>query len=242
VKNLFFRITLDIKGHKSLEEALDAYVKGEILDGDNKYYVEEHKRKISIRKSSSLKILGNVVIIHLKRFEFDFVTFNNYKLSDYLKFPTKINFKKWTRAFLRQNNNQLKISDEEKLNLIDENMEYILTGILVHGGSNIQSGHYYSYIMDQETGKWYQFNDNSISDYNIDTELEKECFGNMGGNNINQYGRTAYLLFYTKKSIFRNKDLLGNININQAVLNDVYNENINFLNMNIYLNNNYFNF
>ena len=238
----FFRITLDIKGHKSLEEALDAYVKGEILDGDNKYYVEEHKRKISIRKSSSLKILGNVVIIHLKRFEFDFVTFNNYKLSDYLKFPTKINFKKWTRAFLRQNNNQLKISDEEKLNLIDENMEYILTGILVHGGSNIQSGHYYSYIMDQETGKWYQFNDNSISDYNIDTELEKECFGNMGGNNINQYGRTAYLLFYTKKSIFRNKDLLGNININQAVLNDVYNENINFLNMNIYLNNNYFNF
>ena len=46
----FFRITLDIKGHKSLEEALDAYVKGEILDGDNKYYVEEHKRKISIKK------------------------------------------------------------------------------------------------------------------------------------------------------------------------------------------------
>ena len=95
-------------------------------------------------------------------------------------FYLKINFKKWTRAFLRQNNNQLKISDEEKLNLIDENMEYILTGILVHGGSNIQSGHYYSYIMDQETGKWYQFNDNSISDYNIYTELEKECFGNMG--------------------------------------------------------------
>ena len=238
----FFRITLDIKGHKSLEEALDAYVKGEILDGDNKYYVEEHKRKISIRKSSSLKILGNVVIIHLKRFEFDFVTFNNYKLSDYLKFPTKINFKKWTRAFLRRNNKQLKISDEEKRNLLDENMEYILTGILVHGGSNIQSGHYYSYIMDQETGKWYQFNDNSISDYNIDTDLEKECFGNMGGNNINQYGRTAYLLFYTKKSIFRNKNLLENININQAVLKDVYNENINFLNMNIYLNNNYFNF
>ena len=57
----FFRITLAIKGHKSLEEALDAYVKGEILEGDNKYYVEEHKRKISIRKSSILKILGNVL-------------------------------------------------------------------------------------------------------------------------------------------------------------------------------------
>ena len=62
----------------------------------------------------------------------------------------------------------------------------------------------------------------------------------MGGNNINQYGRTDYLLFYTKKSIFRNKNLLENINVNQAVLKDVYNENINFLNMNIYLNDNYF--
>ena len=55
-------------------------------------------------------------------------------------------------------------------------MEYFLAGILVHGGSKIQSGLYYSYIMDKETGKWYQFNDNSISDYNIDTDLEKECF------------------------------------------------------------------
>ena len=246
----FFRITLDIKGHKSLEEALDAYVKGEILDGDNKYYVEEHKRKISIRKSSSLKMLGNIVIIHLKRFEFDFITFNNYKLSDYLKFPTKINFKKWTRAFLRLNDNPnnklsedlLKITDLEKLNLIDDNMDYILTGILVHGGSNIQSGHYYSYIMDQETGRWHQFNDNIISDYDINNELEKECFGNLGGNNINQYGKTAYLLFYTKKSIFRNKNLWENININNLVLNDVYNENLKFLNMNIYLNDNYFNF
>ena len=246
----FFRITLDIKGHKTLEEALDAFVKGEILDGDNKYYVDEHKRKISIRKSSSLKMLGNEVIIHLKRFEFDFITLNNHKLSDYLKFPMKINFKKWTRAYLRLHDDQnnklsedlLKITDVEKQNLIDENMEYILTGILVHGGSNIQSGHYYSYIMDQETGKWHQFNDNTISDYNIDTDLEKECFGNKGENNVNEYGRTAYLLFYTKKSVFRNKALFENINVNQFVLNDVYNENVKFLNMNIYINANYFNF
>ena len=48
----FYRITLDIKGHKTLEEALDAYIKGEILDGDNKYFVEKYNRKISIRKSN----------------------------------------------------------------------------------------------------------------------------------------------------------------------------------------------
>jgi ubiquitin C-terminal hydrolase len=168
----FYRVTLDIKGHKTLESALDAYVKGEILDGENQYYVEKYKQKLTIRKSSSLKKLGNQIIIHLKRFEFDFVTFTNKKLNDYLIFPKEINFKKWTRASLRSSDPNLKpdllnITDEEKENLIEENMNYVLTGILIHSGSSLQSGHYYSLIMDQESGKWYQFNDNVISLFNI---------------------------------------------------------------------------
>ena len=236
----FYRIPLDLKNHKSLEDALDAYIKGEILEGENKYYVEKYKRKISIRKSNSIKKLGNEVIIHLKRFEFDFITFTNKKLSDYLQFPLKINFKKWTRIFLRTGDNNiskelLNISEEEKDNLVDDNMEYILTGILVHGGSNLESGHYYSFIMDQETGKWHQFNDRQISDFNIETDLEKECFGNPMDQNA-QYGKTAYLLFYTKKKCFRSKELLDKIKVNELILNDVYKENIKFLNMNIYTN------
>jgi uncharacterized UBP type Zn finger protein len=41
------------------------------------------------------------------------------------------------------NNN---ISEEEKENLYEEKMNYELTGILVHSGSSLQSGHYYSFI------------------------------------------------------------------------------------------------
>ena len=66
-----------------------------------KYYVEKYKRKISIRKSCSLKKLGNEVIIHLKRFEFDFITFTNKKLNDYLKFPKTINFKKMDKSIFK---------------------------------------------------------------------------------------------------------------------------------------------
>ena len=109
-------------------------------------------------------------------------------------------------------------------------MDYILTGILVHGGSNLQSGHYYSFIIDQETGKWHQFNDNRISDYDIERDLEKDCFGNISPqNNQYNYSNTAYLLFYTKKKNFRNKELLDKITTNEIVLNDVFNENVNFL-------------
>ena len=214
----FYRVTLDIKGHQTLEEALDAYIKGEILDGENQYYVEKYKKKLSIRKSSSLKKLGNQIIIHLKRFEFDFITFTNKKLNDYLVFPNEINFKKWTRAYLRSQDPNLKpellnITEEEKENLEDEKMNYVLTGILIHSGSSLQSGHYYSLIMDQESGKWYQFNDNVITEFNIEKDLEKECFGNKNSNNngAEQFGRTAYLLFYTKKDLFRNEKIINEI-------------------------------
>ena len=96
------------------------------------------------------------------------------------------------------------ISEEEKENLDDEKMNYELTGILIHSGSSLQSGHYYSFIKDQESDKWYKFNDSSISDYNIDKDLEKECFGNINSK-TNQYGKGAYLLFYTKKECIEKK-------------------------------------
>ena len=242
----FYRVTLDIKGHQTLESALDAYIKGEILDGENQYYVEKYKKKLSIRKSSSLKKLGNQIIIHLKRFEFDFVTFTNKKLNDYLVFPKEINFKKWTRAYLRSRDPNLKpellnITEEENENLVEEKMNYVLTGILIHSGSSLQSGHYYSLIMDQESGKWYQFNDNVINEFNIDQDLESECFGNKNSNNNGgeQFGRTAYLLFYTKKSMFRNEDIIKEIKINKSILDEVYKENINYLGIKTYTNNLY---
>ena len=242
----FYRITLDIKGHKNLEDALNAYVKGEILDGENKYYVEEFKKKISIKKRVSLKKIGNQIIIHLKRFEFDFVTFQNNKLNDYLEFPLKLNLKKWTRAFIRLNEvedkNENNITEEEKENLDDEKMSYELTGILVHSGSSLQSGHYYSFIKDQESDKWYKFNDSSISEYNIDKDLEKECFGNLD-NKINQYGKGAYLLFYTKKEcIEKNKNCCKEIIINEKILKEVEKENIEFLNIKTFVNENYHKF
>ena len=234
----FYRITLDIKGHKNLEDALDAYVKGEILDGDNKYYVEKYKKKISIKKRTSIKKIGNQIIIHLKRFEFDFVTFQNNKLNDYLKFPLIINLKKWTRASLRMNEvkdeKDNNISEEEKENLDEEKMNYELTGILVHSGSSLQSGHYYSFIKDLETGKWHQFNDSVISDYNIDRDLEKECFGNINSK-TNQFGKGAYLLFYTKKEcVYKNKNYNKEIKINDIILKEVENNNIGFLKIKTY--------
>ena len=241
----FYRITLDIKGHNNLEDALEAYIKGEILEGDNSYFVEKYKQKIPIIKRTSIKTIGNQIIIHLKRFEFDFMTFQNNKLNDYLKFPLNINFKRWTRAYIRmnevksENNEQNIISEEEKDNLNDEKMNYELTGILVHSGASLQSGHYYSFIKDQETNKWYQFNDSRISEYNIDIDLEIECFGNINCRK-NQQDKGAYLLFYTKKEcIEKYKGFEKDIKVSENILKQVEKENIDFIKLKSYINESY---
>ena len=249
----FYRITLDIKGNKTLEEALDAYVKGEILDGENKYYCSDYNKKISVKKRTSIKFMGNQIIIHLKRFEFDFITFENNKLNDYLKFPLEINFKKWTRAYIRLNelekefgknnfNQDEVITEREKENLDDNKMNYELTGILVHSGTTLQTGHYYSFIKDQENNKWYKFNDNNISDFDIEKDLEKECFGNIECKK-NQYGKGAYLLVYTRKEcVEKYKNLDNKLNINENLINNSRIENIDFINIKTYNSNEYHKF
>jgi hypothetical protein len=36
----FYAITLDIKNKKTIQEALDLYIKPDILEGENKYHCE----------------------------------------------------------------------------------------------------------------------------------------------------------------------------------------------------------
>ena len=249
----FYRITLDIKGNKTLEEALDAYVKGEILDGENKYFCSDYNKKISVKKRTSIKFMGNQIIIHLKRFEFDFITFQNNKLNDYIKFPLELNLKKWTRAYIRLNEleNELGknnfnynevISEREQENLENDKMDFELTGILVHSGSSVQNGHYYSIIKDQEDNKWYKFNDNNITNFDIEKDLEKECFGNLEAKK-NQYGRGAYLLIYTRKECAKKyKNFEKEIKIDDKLFKKLNQENIESINIKIYNSNDYHKF
>ena len=246
----FVKITLDIKGHRTLEETLDYFIKEEILEGENKYFVDKYNKKISISKRCSIKKMSNTVIIHLKRFEFDYYTFTNNKLNDYLKFPKEINFKKWTKAYLNTNTkNESKITEEEKENLIENKLDYQLTGILVHSGSTLASGHYYSFIMNQQNGEWYKFDDTKISNFDI-KNIEYECFGDEKENNNNnmnmfynfQKCHNAYLLFYTRKECLNCNKFNTEIKVSEDIINKVKKENEDFLKMKIFVNNDFSNF
>jgi hypothetical protein len=40
------QLSLEVRGKKNLEESLDFYVQGELLEGDNQYYCEEIEKKV----------------------------------------------------------------------------------------------------------------------------------------------------------------------------------------------------
>ena len=94
-QELFYTISIEVKCKKSILDGLAAYVEGEVLDGDNKYkcdsgeYVEAVKRTCIDR-------LPPVLILHLKRFEFDFEAMKKVKLDDNFEFPQTINMRPYT--------------------------------------------------------------------------------------------------------------------------------------------------
>ncbi len=246
----FLAISLDIKNKRTIEEALDLYIRGEVLEGENKYLVEKYNKKISILRRCSFKKLSQTVIIHLKRFEFDYNTFDKIKIIDYCAFPDSIDFKPWMRSSIIAKNREdpnfkdIEINEEELSN--PNAFKYELTGVLVHSGSTADGGHYYSIIYDYVLKKWFKFDDSRISEFNFET-LKNECFGEDKENQdpFNSRSQTAYLLFYTKSAERQNIfEKLKNMDaaVPESIKKQIKYENSLFLKYKTYLDNDYFKF
>ena len=93
------------------------------------------------------------------------------------------------RELIAQESVNLKSQVEEYLE--QGEFVYELYSIMIHSGSAF-GGHYYAYIKSFEDGKWYNFNDSSVTELTSEEELFK-TFGD--GSNA---GGTAYMLMYRK--------------------------------------------
>ncbi|VVC97156.1 unnamed protein product [Leptidea sinapis] len=68
----FSVVSLDIRNMSRLQESLEAYVRGELLEGADAYYCDKCSKKVVTVKRLCLNKLPPVLVIQLKRFEYDF--------------------------------------------------------------------------------------------------------------------------------------------------------------------------
>ncbi|RDL38126.1 Cysteine proteinase [Venustampulla echinocandica] len=195
---VFSAIQCDIKGKSSLEESLQAYVDGEIMEGDNKYKCSTCDRHVDAVKRACLKDIPDNLIFHLKRFDFNLRTLQRSKINDYFSFPNKLDMRPYKVEHLMD-------SPED----IPEDI-FELVGILVHAGT-AESGHYYSYIRERpSTGdkdNWVEFNDDSVTPWEPSC-MDNSCFGGIdyrssvdNGNMTYDKNYSAYMLFYQRSSV-----------------------------------------
>uniref|UniRef100_UPI00398E4669 ubiquitin carboxyl-terminal hydrolase 47 isoform X2 n=1 Tax=Pristiophorus japonicus TaxID=55135 RepID=UPI00398E4669 len=74
----------------SVEEALQAFVQPETLDGPNQYFCERCKKKCDACKGLKFMHFPYLLTLQLKRFDFDYTTMHRIKLNDRMTFPAEL--------------------------------------------------------------------------------------------------------------------------------------------------------
>lgn len=62
---------MEIRNQQHLFESLDAFVKGDLLEGANAYHCEKCDKKVDTVKRLCIKKLPKVLVLQLKRFDYD---------------------------------------------------------------------------------------------------------------------------------------------------------------------------
>ena len=145
----------------SLIDCFDYYVEGEILKDENAWYNEDTKEKINIKKKIQFWSFPNILVIDLKRFNE-----RGQKNQILVTFPfDDLDLSKYVIGYKKNS------------------YIYELYGVCNHSGG-VLGGHYTSYVKNAN-GKWYHFNDTSVSEVAVINSI---------------ISPKAYCLFYRKKS------------------------------------------
>jgi ubiquitin C-terminal hydrolase len=217
----FFNIGVEIKNKGDLRESLQLFVEGELLTGDNKYNCEVCQKPVETLKRCCIEKLPPVLVVQLKRFEFDYEKMRNEKLNTACSFPMELDMEPYTKEGLarREADRGMSTTDAADTEMKPPSYyQYELAGIVVHTGS-ADFGHYYSYIRERvpqygsKERRWFEFNDTIVTPFDPN-RIPAECFG--GEEEIiewtdmartqkrkvkRQKAYNAYILFYERKGV-----------------------------------------
>jgi len=160
-QEVFLDLSLDVAGSSSLEHSITkAFMKPELLSvaEGNGWRPEKGADKVDAHKGWSLITAGlpPILQVHLKRFNYDWMTDKTTKLHDKLSAPLLLDL----AVFAKPVDSTEEKGADDKSN--KSGTIYHLQSIVVHAGE-YGAGHYYAYVRpDVRVNKWYRFNDHSV--------------------------------------------------------------------------------
>ncbi|XP_037914433.1 ubiquitin carboxyl-terminal hydrolase 20 isoform X2 [Hermetia illucens] len=149
----------------SLHDCLAAFFSADELKGDNMYSCEKCNKLRNGIKYSRVLALPEMLCIHLKRFRHD-LSYSS-KISSPVNFPlTGLDMRPYLHKDCKS-----------------EIYTYDLTAVICHHGT-VGGGHYTSFAKHELTGKWFEFDDQLVTE--VSPDVVQNC--------------QAYVLFYRKSN------------------------------------------
>ncbi|OHS96099.1 hypothetical protein TRFO_37770 [Tritrichomonas foetus] len=182
VNDPFFTLELDVLNLPDLVKSISQISEPVRCVGENKYYAESLNKKIDAIKTTEISLSPSILIIDLKRFQFNQLTQNRVKINK--SFPVPLTFEIPRKQMSHDLNIDNK-SNNDKSNIFQEIIpHYYLTGVIIHSG-NADAGHYNAYCLYPEG--WICFDDDNVY------EVEEEEVISLAKGNLKGSG---YILFY----------------------------------------------
>jgi len=144
-EEVFDDVVITLQKNCKLEERLAEYLRPEKLDGDNQYHCSRCDSKQDATRYTELTHLPPMLHFSIARFVWDH-TGERQKSKSVIRYPMAIDMAPFVRPRPA------------------EPLVYDLRGALLHKGASAHHGHYESQAYDVSRGRWFNFNDNLVSE------------------------------------------------------------------------------
>ncbi|KAL4164573.1 hypothetical protein KRP22_004438 [Phytophthora ramorum] len=191
----YYEISLNIKGHKTVEDCIGSYLAAEVLEGENKYFCEHCDAKQCAERFLELKprALPPTLMVQLLRFVYDANAGRKKKLTDVIEINETLNMTELLRR-----------SGHAKAFNESGDAVYRLQGYLNHRGKSAHVGHYTASVAYPKTGErgndeeekpavdWFEFDDAAVSDMAKSDAVKERSHGRKIRS------RDIYMLLYVR--------------------------------------------